>query len=230
MTHAFGEVRARTLREEVARRLRNAIVTGKLKPGDHLKEAEIGNQMSVSRSPVREALRELEQEGLVVGIPNQGSFVRVIDEQDVEEILTLRLALENLACRLVVERCKFERTDFDRLQGYIEQQREAIEAGDFDNLIRLDVEFHEFICMKSGYGRLLKMWRSLRGQIEFLMYHLFNLLDWIPETVVSDHLEIVDALRQGDVSRCIQINNGVNSRVTDACFEILSLMRNAEVN
>jgi DNA-binding GntR family transcriptional regulator len=93
----FDRIQPRTLRAEIVDVLRDAIVSGKLESGEHLKESVIAEQMSVSRIPVREAFQQLEQEGLIVSIPNQGSFVKVFDEKDIREIFTLRGALERFS-------------------------------------------------------------------------------------------------------------------------------------
>jgi DNA-binding GntR family transcriptional regulator len=221
MPPLFSKVKPRTLRDEVADELRKAIVTGGLKPGQHLKETDIADQMSVSRSPVREAFRQLEQEGLIVSIPNQGSFVQVFDEKDIEEIFTLRSVLEDLACELIVDKDRLREEDFQRLEASIERQREAAEARDFDRLTDLDMAFHEFLCRKSGSERLLKMWQGLRAQIQVLFYERFRAFEWVPETVDRDHSAILVALREGDVERVSQINNEINTRVARECQDML---------
>jgi DNA-binding GntR family transcriptional regulator len=220
----FNKATSRTLRAEVVDMIRDAIITGKLKPGEHLKETVLAKQMSVSRSPVREALRQLEQEGLVVSIPNQGSFVKVFDEKDIEEIFTLRAALEDLACEIVLRDGNLQSADFQRLEAYIEQQREAIEARDFDQLTKLDMEFHEFICRKSESERLLKMWQSLRAQMHIFFYQRFQALDWVPETVDTDHSAILEALRQGSVEQFSQINKEINARVAEECVQVVRVI------
>ena len=224
MAQLFNKATSRTLRSEVVDMIRNAIITGKLKPGEHLKEAAIADQMSVSRSPVREALRQLEQEGLITSIPNQGSFVKVFDEKDVEEIFILRAALEDLACEIVLKEGKLQLADFRSLEVYIEQQREAIEARDFDRLTELDMDFHEFICQKSEFERLLKMWQSLRAQIQVLFYQRFQTFDEVPQTVDTDHSAILEALRHGDAERFSRINREVNARVAEECVQVIRLI------
>jgi DNA-binding GntR family transcriptional regulator len=220
----FEKAVSRTLRTEVVDMLRDAIVTGKLKPGERLKENGLASQMSVSRSPIREAFRQLEQEGLIISIPNQGSFVKVFDEDDVREIFTLRAALEDLACEIILKEKKLQPDDLERLEAYIEQQKEAVEAWDFDRLTKLDMDFHEFICKKSGLERLLKMWQSLRAQIQVLFYQRFRTLDWVPDTVDVDHSAILDALRQGDAGRFSQINKEINARVAEECVQVVRLL------
>jgi DNA-binding GntR family transcriptional regulator len=205
-------------------KLRDAIVSGKLEPGEHLKESLIAEQMSVSRIPVREALRHLEQEGLIVSIPNQGSFVKVFDEKDIREIFTLRGALESLACELVLSNGLLQPEDLEHLERFIDQQREAIDARDFDHLTELDMDFHEFICRKSESERLLKTWRSLRAQIQVLFHQRFRTFDWIPHTVETDHSAIVEALRQGDMQRVAQVHKEINARVAEECIQIIHAM------
>ncbi len=212
---------SRTLRTEIVDIIRDAIMSGKLKPGEHLKENAIADQLYVSRSPVREAFRQLEQEGLLVSIPNQGSFVRAFDEKDVKEIFILRAVLEDLACEIVLREGKLQPADLEHLEDYIERQREAIEAGDFNRLTKLDMEFHEFICSKSGFERLLKMWRGLQAQIQVLFYQRFQALDQVPQTVTTDHAVILEALRQGDLERFSQINREVNARVAEECIQVI---------
>jgi len=226
VAHLFDKAVPRTLRAEVVDMIRDAIVTGKLSPGERLKENDLAEQMSVSRSPVREAFRQLEQEGLIVSIPNQGSFVKAFDEDDVREIFTLRAALEDLACEIVLREGKLQPADFDRLEAYIERQREAIQARDFDWLTDLDMDFHEFICAKSGFGRLLKMWRSLRAQIQVLFYQRFRAFDWVPETVDVDHSAILEALRCGDAAQFSRLNTEVNARVAEECVQVLRSIAN----
>jgi len=219
----FDRIRPKTLRAEIVDMLRDAIVSGKLEPGEHLKESLIAEQMSVSRIPVREAFRQLEQEGLIVSIPNQGSFVKVFEEKDIREIFTLRGALESLACELVLSSGLLQPEDMEQLEDYVCLQREAIDARNFDRLTQLDMDFHEFICRKSESERLLKTWRSLRTQVQVLFHQRFRTYDWIPETVETDHLAIIEALRQGDVQQVAQVHKEINARVAGECIQILHL-------
>ena len=220
----FDRIQPRTLRAEIVDVLRDAIVSGKLESGEHLKESVIAEQMSVSRIPVREAFQQLEQEGLIVSIPNQGSFVKVFDEKDIREIFTLRGALESLACELVLSNDLLQPEDLEHLEEYVDQQREAINARDFDRLTKLDMDFHEFICRKSESERLLKTWRSLRSQIQVLFLQRFRTYDWIPETVETDHSAIMGALRQGDVQRVARVHKEINARVAEECIEMTHAM------
>ena len=217
----FQRIEPKTLRSEIVDSIRDAIVSGRLQPGEHLKESVIADQMSVSRIPVREAFRQLEQEGLIVSIPNQGSFIKVFVDKDIEEIFTLRAALEGLACEIVLKEEKLGPADFESLEDYVARQREAIDARDFDGLTKLDMDFHEFICRKSESERLLKMWRSLRAQIQVLFHQRFRTFDWIPQTVETDHASILEALHQGDVQKAHQVHKEINARVAAECMQMV---------
>jgi DNA-binding GntR family transcriptional regulator len=218
----FRPVTPKTLRDEIVDALRDAITRGRLKPGEHLKENTIAAQMSVSRSPIREAFRQLEQEGLIVSIPNQGSFVKHFDEKDVCEIFTLRAALEGLACDILIRDDLLQPADFEQLEHYIEQQKQAIEAQDFEHLTELDMAFHRFICQRTGFERLVKMWQDLCIQMQVLLHMRFKAKpDYVPQTVAIDHAAIVEALRERDIERFSRINEEVNTRVAAECTEVI---------
>jgi len=212
---------SRTLRTEVVDILRDAIVSGQLRPGEHLKENTVAAQLAVSRSPVREAFRQLEQEGLIVSIANQGSFVISFDEVDIREIFTLRAMLEGLACEIVLKEGPLQPADLAQLDSYVERQRAAIRAGDYHLLTNLDMQFHEYICRKAGFERLLKMWQGLRAQIQILFFQRFEALVEGREAVETDHATIMEALRQGDLARFSLINREINDRVAQECIQVL---------
>jgi len=220
MDNIFSQAKSSTLRTTVTDMLRDAITSGKLKPGEHLKETELAEQMSVSRSPVREALRQLEQEDLIVAIPNQGCFVKTFSPKEIEEIFALRATLETLAFERIVERDKLTPNDWEIIEEFLHKQRAAIEAQAFDLLTKYDMDFHEFLCEKSGFDRLVKMWRSLRSQIQMLFFQRFRLLPNIPQTVDTDHEEFLDALRNGDINRLRDMNESINAGVAKDCIAV----------
>ncbi len=214
---------SKTLRTEVKEILHEAIVSGQLQPGDHLKETEIANQLSVSRSPVREAFRQLEQDGLLISIPNQGTFVKAYDAKEIEEIFLLRAVLENLAFELLINGGKLSEADWERLDWFVKEQRLAIEANSHHRLTELDMDFHEFFCQKSGSERLVNMWQSLRSQIQVLFYQRFKAMERISSTVESDHFAILDCLRKGDVVAIKKLNRRINARVARECIAVANL-------
>src|SRR4030088_1006231 len=136
----LGLAQRRTLSGEVTRAIRQAVLTGVYQPGDHLTEAEIAREMGVSHGPVREALRELEAEELLIIEPHRGAFVRAFSAQDVREIYSLRSLLESAMVHLAKPRA--QPADLDDLQTLIERMRAAAVAGDIAAEIELDLEFH----------------------------------------------------------------------------------------
>ena len=222
MDNIFEPVKAETVKDKTTEELRNAIISGKLKPGQHLKETVIADQLSVSRSPIREAFHQLEQEGLVTSKPNVGTFVRRFDEADVRDIFALRTALERLACEIIIEKRLLEPEDLEQLEQYTKEQEKAIEKRDFEQLVELDMAFHQFICRKSGYERLEKMWQSLRSQMQVLFnIRIKSSPDYISHTVSTDHASLVQALRQGDMDQCAEIYKEVHTRVAEECIAVI---------
>ena len=219
----FSRATPRTLRTEVVDMLRDAIVRGQLLPGEHLKENEIAEQMSVSRSPVREAFRQLEQEGLIEAFPNQGCYVKTFNAKEIEDIFTLRAVLENLAFEMVIGKGLLQPDDWQILDRFIAQQRTAIDEQRFNQLTNFDMDFHEFFCEKSGSKHLLQMWRSLRGQIQILFFQRFRALDQVPQTVDTDHHDMLEILRVGDLDGIKKMNREVNARVAQDCIEVFGL-------
>ena len=139
------------LREVVFEALRDAIVHGEFEPGERLLEVALAKRLGVSRTPVREAIRMLELEGLVVMVPRKGAEVARITEKDLRDALEIRLSLEELAVELA---CK--RIDEDgrlRLREACENFREAVRSGRVPDIVDTDVAFHETICELSNNPR-----------------------------------------------------------------------------
>lgn len=216
----FSQIKQHTIEDEIIGRLRDAIVSGQIAPGAHLNESEIAKQMAISRIPVREAIKKLEQEGLVVRQPNKGVYVISFSEQDVRETFSLRARLESMAFEWAIPH--LTAGDIAQLGGLIEEQKSAIAARKYDDLARLDMRFHEFICEKAGHSRLLKIWYELHAQCQMLLNLRFRrMADYTPETVPTDHLEILDAVERGDVNSAVQLTHEISERVIKECIEAL---------
>lgn len=181
-----------SLRDEVRQYLRDAIIQGDLKPGEKIAEVALARELGLSQAPVREALRELEHDGLVVNHSRRGTFVRRLTGRDAWEMYSLRAELEAMAARLA--RANFGPSDYEHLEGFIQNMVEASRAQEHEQFTRHDVAFHEFICKHSGHGLLLRTWRGI------------NPLNWTAITVATlknrdlldlaaRHHVIVDALR-----------------------------------
>jgi DNA-binding GntR family transcriptional regulator len=192
----FKPIDEKSLKDRVVMNIRQAIATGIMKPGDRLVEADIATQMDVSRAPVREAIRLLEQEGFVMSIPRKGSFVIELDRQDIEEIYSLRTALESLAVRLAVPR--MAPADIDELEALVDEMRQAADEKDVPQLVESDLAFHERIVSLASHGRLLETWLRMSTQLRLFFAIKDQLYDNLRD-MVDTHHPILTAVRAGDV-------------------------------
>jgi DNA-binding GntR family transcriptional regulator len=188
------QVPHKSLREAARSAIRQAILRGDLKPGQRLVESDIAEQMGISRAPVREALRQLETEGLVVSEPHRGAFVAELSAADMWEIYTLRAAIERLAVRIVTEKASAE--TLAQLQQAVAKMDQAAREGDLVRLAALDMSFHEMLCRTSGHSRLLDIWLSMTAQIRTFI-DLTTTLYLPADKVVRLHTEVVEHIQSG---------------------------------
>ena len=192
------------LRDVVFNTLRQAILKGELKPGERLMEIALAERLGVSRTPIREAMRKLELEGLVVMIPRRGAQVANITEKDLNDVLEVRLALENMA----IEKACNRMTE-DQMDKLWIAAREFEKTMTERNLVRLaeaDVEFHEIIYQASDNRRLNQVLNNLREQI--YRYRVEYLKDEETRNVlVKEHEELYHAIKERDVSRALEISS-----------------------
>ena len=146
------------LRDVVFENLRSAILEGKLKSGQRLMEVQLAEQLGVSRTPVREAIRKLELEGLVVMLPRKGAYVANISVKDLMDVLEIRASLEGLGASLAAERRTEE--DIKNLEEIEEEFEQAVITQDIDMLLKKDIEFHECIFKAANNKKLEKMINS----------------------------------------------------------------------
>ncbi|HEX2922706.1 MAG TPA: GntR family transcriptional regulator [Chloroflexota bacterium] len=192
----FSSLRQNTLRISALTAIRDNILNGTLRPGQQLVQAEIAAQMKVSRAPVREALRHLEDEGLVESIPYRGTFVSRVTRRDVIELYSLRGALEALAVRLIIQAGRD--ADIVELEGILSRMSGAAELYDDHALNDADIEFHTRLCYISGHRHLIRSWEMNSNQIRRVL-SLRNKLS--PHRVVVEmHHPIVEAIRVRDES------------------------------
>jgi DNA-binding GntR family transcriptional regulator len=182
------------LRQEISDILREAIWEGTLKPGHRLNEQWLSGQLGVSRPPLREAIRVLEQEGLVVSTPRRGAFVRNLTGDDIFEIYAVRCALEGMAAELLMDHSSPE--VLDELEHMIDRV-ESVPGGDLRAIIDQDFQFHRELVRLSGSGRLAGMWEQLAGQLR-LALTLVDPAFFRPDYVELTHRPIVAAIRSRD--------------------------------
>lgn len=186
------------LREVVFNTLREAILTGELEPGEHLMEVKLANKLGVSRTPIREAIRKLELEGLVVMTPRRSAEVAKITEEDLTDVLEVRRVLESLS----IELCCRNRTQEDlvMLKEALEKFRFCVKSNDLTAIAKTDVQFHEVIYNATGNRRLNQILYNLREQM--YRYRLEYIKDrQTRDTLVLEHQEILESIQERDVER-----------------------------
>lgn len=186
------------LRDVVFKTLRQAILKGELKPGERLMEIALAEKLGVSRTPVREAIRKLELEGLVVMVPRKGAHVANITEKDLNDVLEVRIGLENMAIDKAC--CLMKEEQFQELKAAEEHFSGILENGDLTQLAEADVAFHEIIYRASNNKRLLQLLGNLREVI--YRYRIEYLKDEATrEKLAEEHAEIYEAICARDASK-----------------------------
>ena len=179
------------LRDVVFNTLRRAILKGELEPGERLMEIALANKLGVSRTPVREALRQLELEGLVVMIPRKGAEVARITEKDLRDVLEVRTSLEKLAIELACDRITED--DIYDLKLACKNFEESFGKDDLTTIAEKDVAFHDIIFRSTKNARLIQILNNLREQM--YRYRLEYLKDTQShDRLVEEHQRIVDAI------------------------------------
>jgi len=199
---ALAPVRYRNMAEQIATALRQAIADGKLHPGARLLEVHIAREMGTSRAPLREALIQLEREGLVTREPNRGTFVADLTENLVREVASLRGVLEGFAASLAVKRLTPQ--DFARLETILQEMLTVARRGDFPRMVEWDYQFHEYIMRASGHRLLYETWVGMDRKIRVYL-SATNLMYADMKAVVQGHLPILKALRRRDPQRAQRV-------------------------
>ena len=183
------------LRDVVFQTLRQAILKGELQPGERLMEIKLAETLGVSRTPIREAIRKLELEGLVVMIPRKGAAVANITEKDTKDVLEVRRTLEMFAVEVACERITKEQ--LVELKNAAKAFESAKGSMDLIRIAESDMKFHEIIYEATHNERLLQMLNNLRENM--YRYRIEYLKD--PnyyDSLVGEHREILNAIEQGD--------------------------------
>jgi DNA-binding GntR family transcriptional regulator len=192
-----------SLRHRVTNALRTAIVGGRLKPGDRIIEEGISEQLNVSRGPVREALRQLEQEGLVVTNPYRGTRVLGISQEEVDEILVpIRLTLERFAFRHALSR--LSDGDLDELAALVAAMRRAAAAGDLDQLAEDDVRFHDLVISRSDQPHCRQIWKTIEPRVR-AHFRRDAPAHPSPFDLPDEHQRLLDALRTRDEATVLAV-------------------------
>ncbi len=194
----------RCLADEVVVRLRQGILSGHFAPGEQLRESVLAQSMNISRGPVREALNQLEREGLVLMRPNRVAVVARLSRADFEEVYTLRLALECLAIRLATRNAS--ETELVEMQAILDLLEADVADGTTQQAMAdLDLRFHDLIYQCSRHHRLQNVWAALRSQVYILLLCRNAAARDFAEQALEGHREILSAVRSGDEARAVTI-------------------------
>ena len=187
-----------SLRQQALEALRRAISTGELPPGKHLVETELSEMLKISRGTLREALRELQQEGLVSAGPRGWLSVRSLTDQEIRDLFAVRAALESLAAQLLsgtADRSAIIATLRASVDGMTRAAQDRLE-----DRIESDLNFHRTLCTLTGNDTLVRSWQALEGTVR--MSIMFAGTDRaISNMGVDRHSEIVDAIETGDAAQ-----------------------------
>ena len=194
MPNDFSVQKAEPLYEQVYLALRKAVISGEFPPGSRLIETKLAETLQTSRTPVREAIRKLEREGLVNKSPAGGVMVCDLSADDVEELYECRSVLEGLAARLAAGRIK--RDELELIEKNLHEVEGYVGSGDTEAVVRLNTQFHDIIIKASRNARLLNLMTDLRTQIvrfRLVTMHLFNR----SESFLEEHLAIYQSIAAG---------------------------------
>lgn len=190
------------LRDVVFNTLRQAILRGELKPGERLMEIQLANKLGVSRTPIREAIRKLELEGLVLMIPRKGAEVADISEKSLRDVLEVRRALEELAGSLACERIRPEQ---------IEQMRQAeqvftdtLKTGDVTEIAEADEKFHDIIFLATGNQKLISMLNNLREQMYRYRVECLKRKE-LHQQLSDEHQEIIRMIEEKNKDETVRV-------------------------
>jgi DNA-binding GntR family transcriptional regulator len=181
----------RMLSEQVATHLFRQLVNGRLRGGQRINEAELARTLGISRNPIREAIRKLEERGLLVSSPRRGTFVRSFSKQDMEDIFSFRTAVEAFAIRQALPRMTED--DHASLRDIVQHMTDAANAGQEMALVEADIAFHQRVCELSGNSQTLRAFMNIRTEVQMsitLVEHRFESL----EAAAVDHWPIVEAI------------------------------------
>jgi DNA-binding GntR family transcriptional regulator len=185
-----------TLREKILETIRDAILSGSLKPGEKVAEPELAERFGISRTPIREAFRQLESEGYLTVIPRKGAVVISFSEADIEEFYAIKSILEGYAARQACERLSDR--DIDRLAAINDRLRNLAESGDIKQFFKIHNDFHELFIRASGNVTLFELITNLVKKFQRLRIASLSYPGRMGRSV-REHEKIIEAFRARSV-------------------------------
>ncbi|HHW31241.1 MAG TPA: GntR family transcriptional regulator [Clostridiaceae bacterium] len=212
------------LREVIFNTLKEAIIVGELKPGTRLMEVQLAEKMGVSRTPVREAIRKLELEGLVTMVPRKGAHVASLSPKDIVDVLEVRAALDGLAASL--SSLKMKEDQIKELRQINKQFANFVAKENLQGSIKKDVEFHELIYRSSGNEKLMQIVSNLREQVQ--RFRVIYLKDYSSQKdIESEHEEIIEAIAKKDPEAAL---NAAKRHIKNQEIGIINAIKKQEMD
>lgn len=206
------------LRDVVFNTLRQAILRGELKPGERLMEIQLANKLGVSRTPIREAIRKLELEGLVLMIPRKGAEVAEITEKNMLDVLEVRRALEELAVKLACERITEE--EIQELKDAADAFQKILSEKDITKIAEADEAFHDVIFKSTGNDRLIQLLNSLREQMYRYRLEYLKREEYHPQ-LLEEHQQIIERITSKDQSEAAELIDRHIGNQVDVMLEMI---------
>lgn len=185
------------LRDVVFEHLRNSILNGELKPLERLMEVQLAEQLGVSRTPVREAIRKLELEGLVIMVARKGAYVADVSIKDILDVLEVRRVLDGLSASLAAERMTDE--ELEKLELISYNFKRHVENDDIEGMIEKDMQFHDLIIHSTRNPKLIQIAQSLQEQVQRFRITYFSEYSNTKE-LLMEHQAILEAIANRDAA------------------------------
>lgn len=215
----FSELQAVDLASRIADQVLKAIGDGRLRPGEKVGEARLARELGTSRAPVREALRLLESQGLIVTHPRRGFFVHAYDADELDDIYDLRECLELHAAGAAVARMSPE--DFQRLDAQVEKMKRLGETGQLQEQVDEDYAFHRMLCVLGGNMRIVRLFDQIALQLRAGITLLGRVYD-DPREIARSHDPLIEALRARDADL---LRRELREHLEDARIHVVQLYR-----
>jgi len=203
MNEPLPQIGLRSLRHQVVETLRGAIINGHFQPGDRLIGDELCQQLGVSRGPVREALRQLEQEGLVISSPYKATEVLGVSYEEMCEVLIpMRLTLERFAFRHALP--QLQPDDFAILEQLVQAMYQAAQKGILERIVEADVRFHELVMDRSHQLHCHQIWRTISPRVR-AYFHRCAPQHASLFAIVDEHRELLNVMLTRDLEQVLPI-------------------------
>lgn len=191
----------KTLRESIAEAIRTSILRGQFKPGLKISEPSLATQFGISRTPVREALRQLDSEGFLQVTPRRGARVAPLSEKDIHEFYEIKAILEGYAARLAVQ--KITDKEINKMEHLNQEMERADQAQDYKRVFRLHNEFHEVFLRSAGNDQLYHLIHML--VMKFQRFRILLSIAGKSEDSIAQHWDIIQAFRERDAEKAARL-------------------------